>query len=154
MREEDILKERYGTDPGFRVPEGYFEKLHGEIMDKLPAYPEVERKVELSLWQRLKPYVYLAAMFVGIWLMMNVFHRVSGYGAFSLDNIPETVAVAMASGDDYSLQQMETNDYELMNEIAANYDNFDEFESDFGYELKPQYASMEVSASSPATVDI
>ncbi len=36
MRQEDILKEKYGTDAGFRVPDGYFDNLNSAIMSKLP----------------------------------------------------------------------------------------------------------------------
>ena len=92
MRHEDQLKDKYGTDPGFRVPDGYFEELNLKIMETLPPYPEAPRKVELSLWQKVKPYVYLAAMFAGIWLMMKVFHTVTTSESLNLDNPPAALA--------------------------------------------------------------
>ena len=100
MRQEDILKEKYGTDAGFRVPDGYFDNLNSAIMSKLPDYPEVERVAPLSVWQRVKPYVYLAAMFAGIWCTMKMVTMIQSAPAgteVSLDNPPAMIAQAMSS---------------------------------------------------------
>lgn len=151
MRQEDQLKGKYGTDTGFSVPEGYFDELRVQVMQKLPPYPDSPKYVELSLWQRLKPYVYLAAMFAGIWLMMNVFHHVSGYGALSLENPPEAIASALASdAGDFPLGISAGYDYELENEICSDFNDIKEFQSAFGYDLKPEYASMNVSGTRTA----
>lgn len=71
MKEEDIIK-RYGKDNPFRVPEGYFLKFTEQLMEQLPDL-EVESKVEISkevvvvsMWQRVKPLLYMAAMFIGL----------------------------------------------------------------------------------------
>ncbi len=71
-RQEDILIEKYGRKGGWTVPEGYFESVYKEIDAKLPSFPEAPRHVEMTAWQRMKPYVYLAAMFAGIWLMIHL----------------------------------------------------------------------------------
>lgn len=146
---EDKLREKYGTDPGLTVPDGYFEELNARIMSNLPSYPEAPRHVEMTSWQRVKPYVYLAAMFAGIWLMMNMFHHLSmSSGSFNLDNPPEAL-VQLAASDGYDIVpafNMES-DYDLEQEVSGNYDSFDDFESDFGYELSPEYSSLEISDS-------
>lgn len=149
MRQEDQLISKYGRDPGFRVPDGYFDRLNSGIMASLPPYPEAPKPVDLSLWQRIKPYAYLAAMFAGIWLMMGIFHHVSTTtGELSLDNPPASIASAMALGvEDAYPYIMTESDYELEKEVSAYYDSFDEFENDFGYELKPEFSSLNVSAS-------
>lgn len=143
MRHEDQLKDKYGTDPGFRVPDGYFEELNLKIMESLPAYPEAPRRVDMSLWQKVKPYVYLAAMFAGIWMMMKVFHTVSTSESLNLDNPPAAIAQAMASATDEALPYFTTaNDYALEEEMTQTYSSIEEFEADFGYDFKPQYASL------------
>ena len=148
MREEEKLIEKYGRETGYRVPDGYFEELRLNIMTNLPPYQETPREVNMSLWQRMKPYVYLAAMFAGIWLMMNVFHRVSDMGTLNLDNPPEAIASAMVIQDEeYAPYLITDNDYELEHEVSANYDSIDEFEKDFGYDLKPEYEKMNVGAT-------
>ncbi|GHU79331.1 hypothetical protein FACS1894145_3240 [Bacteroidia bacterium] len=59
------------TDP-FKVPERYFENFVPDLMAKLPEHPVEQPKV-ISLWDRVKPFVYMAAMFAGIALVVNLF---------------------------------------------------------------------------------
>lgn len=143
MRPEEQIKEKYGTDPGYRVPDNYFEDLNKKIMSQLPPYQATERVVEMTLWQRMKPYVYLAAMFAGIWLMMNVFHRISSAESLNLDNPPAALAAALnVTYEEYVPYVVNGNDYALQQSVSESYDNIDDFEEDFGYSLKPEYANL------------
>ena len=73
MKEEDILLKKIGKEHSFKVPEGYFENLTSEVMDKLPEKEKVAFKEEpVSTWTRLKPLLYMAAMFVGAALIIRV----------------------------------------------------------------------------------
>jgi hypothetical protein len=65
------LEEIEKIDP-FKVPEGYFEGLTSNIMSHLPDRVQVE-PIKINLWTRLQPWLYVAAMFVGISLMINLF---------------------------------------------------------------------------------
>ena len=62
----------------FKVPSDYFETLSDRIMSNLPAeeFSVVEELVVdtpvISLWEKLKPLTYLAAMFVGAALLIRV----------------------------------------------------------------------------------
>jgi hypothetical protein len=58
----------------FQTPEGYFERLSDSVMSQLPKRIEVA-KPRISTWQRIQPWVYMAAMFCGIALMVNLFTR-------------------------------------------------------------------------------
>ncbi len=71
MKEEDIIK-GFGNNNPFRVPEGYFQRFTEQLMEQLPNL-EVESKGETSedvkvvtMWQRVKPLLYMAAMFIGM----------------------------------------------------------------------------------------
>ena len=65
MKEEDILLKKLGKENSFKVPDGYFENLTSEVMNKLPEKEKVAFKEEpVSTWTRLKPLLYMAAMFV------------------------------------------------------------------------------------------
>ena len=56
----------------FKVPEGYFETFTENMMSSLPD--RVAPKEEpVTLWMRMQPWVYMAAMFAGIALMINLF---------------------------------------------------------------------------------
>lgn len=68
----DILKEINRRD-GMTVPEGYFEQLNRRIMAQLPELPADEEPRRSSLWLKIRPYAYMAAMFGGIYCMMQLF---------------------------------------------------------------------------------
>ena len=64
MAKEDYLLSKCGRENPFKVPEGYFDQFTDDLMAKLPERTfdeEAPRKV--TLWDKVKPVVYLAAMF-------------------------------------------------------------------------------------------
>ncbi len=75
MKEEEIIR-KCGTENPFTVPEGYFEQFTGKLMEQLsdeaPIAEDTERPV-ITLWQRVKPWFYLAAMFAGVIFSAKVF---------------------------------------------------------------------------------
>ena len=73
MKEEDTLLKKIGKEHSFKVPDGYFENLTSEVMNKLPEKEKVAFKEEhISTWTRLKPLFYMAAMFIGAALIIRV----------------------------------------------------------------------------------
>lgn len=69
MKEEDKLNKKYGKENPFTVPEGYFDNLTHEIMSKLPEKETIfTEEKEISMWQRVRPWLYMAAMFIAILL--------------------------------------------------------------------------------------
>lgn len=73
MKEEDELLRKCGTKNPFSVPEGYFDNFTRELMDKLPEKEVVSAQTTITTWQRMKPWVYMAAMFCGLMLSVRVF---------------------------------------------------------------------------------
>lgn len=149
VKAEKYIEQKVGRVSGFAMPEGYMERMRGDVMGKLPPYPEAPRAVKLSAWQRVKPYVYLAAMFAGIWCTMKIFHDMSNRSAeLSLDNPPALVAEAMQSSD-YSAEWYVDDVYDigLQDEVAAQYGTIENFEAAFGYDFEPEYASIDVDVS-------
>ena len=73
MGKEDNILRKVGTQNPFRVPENYFEDFTQELMNKLPEKEPMQRLSEPTLWQRVKPWVYMTAMFVGIMLSVRIF---------------------------------------------------------------------------------
>lgn len=73
MKEEDTLLKKLGKENSFKVPDGYFENLTSEMMNKLPEKETVAFKEEpVSTWTRVKPLLYMAAMFIGAALIIRV----------------------------------------------------------------------------------
>ena len=72
MKEEDNILKKVGTENAFRVPEGYFENFTSELMNRLPEKEKLafEQK-EPTMWERVKPWAYMAAMFVGAALIIR-----------------------------------------------------------------------------------
>lgn len=73
MKEEDNILKKAGKENVFRVPDGYFESLTSEVMSRLP---EKEKPVfitkEPTKWEKMKPWLYMAAMFAGAALIIRV----------------------------------------------------------------------------------
>lgn len=74
MKEEKALIEKIGKRNSFKVPDGYFENLTEKVMEVLPEkQPVVVSEEEVTIWTRVKPFLYLAAMFVGAALIIQLF---------------------------------------------------------------------------------
>ncbi|MDR2138645.1 MAG: hypothetical protein LBP50_03750 [Tannerella sp.] len=67
------LEEWKGSNP-FQVPDGYLKELTGQIMSRLPEKPREETKV-VSLYERIHPWLYLAAVFIGLIFLFKVFNQ-------------------------------------------------------------------------------
>lgn len=73
MAKEDYLIKKCGLENHFKTPDGYFESFTDKVMANLPERTfEEDKPRTVSLWDRVKPLVYLAAMFVGIALMFGI----------------------------------------------------------------------------------
>lgn len=72
MNEEERLRQQYGKKNPFKVPDGYFERLTDTVMSRLP---ETEPKVQppVSVWEKVRPWLYMAAMFVGLMFTIRMF---------------------------------------------------------------------------------
>lgn len=113
---------------GMKVPDGYFDSFVASMNDKLPYRPEAEDPNYISeeskpktTWQQLRPYVYLAAMFAGIWLMLQVFASVS----ITTDLMPidENPVLSEAFSDENFVYDYCYNDYssfEIIDDINSN----------------------------------
>ena len=65
MKEEDYILKKIGKENHFQTPEGYFEQLTSEVMNRLPEIDYSQEEAPVSLWVKLKPLFYLAAVFMG-----------------------------------------------------------------------------------------
>ena len=69
--EQNNLDRLKGKNP-FTVPKGYMEGLTANIMSQLPERePEKEAK-KVSLMDRVRPWLYMAAVFAGLGLFFKV----------------------------------------------------------------------------------
>lgn len=117
------LKQRFGTENHFTVPENYFKELVPTIMEQLP---EVEEKVTppIRLWDKVKPWIYMAAMFCGLFFSIRtVVNRSDSLGVTNtigseeFSELPEEYLDPIIDNvvlDDYSLYMYLTEADESM----------------------------------------
>lgn len=69
----------------FEVPEGYFENLHANIMSRIETEKIVQEDTTTrrSVGDVLRPYLYIAAMFVGLALLINIIPHIQDNNASS-----------------------------------------------------------------------
>ena len=62
MKEENYLKDTYGTNPHFKVPGGYFDDFNSRMMQMLPEQKAISIEMKPSRWLRWRPYVAAASV--------------------------------------------------------------------------------------------
>ena len=114
LNELDDLK---GKNP-FKVPKGYMEGLTEQIMAGIPDVSHRETKV-VSLRDRIRPWLYLAAVFAGLLIFFKVFiNPVSQDTADQTDNAPAYLQALVS--DDF-LQYITDEDLEYLEYIENQY---------------------------------
>ncbi len=122
MKTTESILDKAGRRDGMTVPEGFFGEFVGRMSSSLPVRPEAETPVRIippkTMWERLRPYVYLAAMFAGIWCMLKMFTLMN---PANVDlSIDKNHILTEALGDDnfvYDYIIDDINDRELFEEM-------------------------------------
>ncbi len=92
------LKEIDKTKNPFKVPENYFAQFNEEIMNRLPE-KEIIVPEPVSMWDRAKPWVYLAAMFVGLYITINFLVKTPGSGSTTEDQLANQQMLSTSPGN-------------------------------------------------------
>lgn len=112
---------KINRNDGMTVPEGFFEDFAAKMEAMLPERPEAEqpRRIEhRTTWQRVRPYVYMAAMFAGIWCMLKMF-TMMGPGNIDLSIDKNHILTDALSDDNFVYEYIidDLNDSELFDEM-------------------------------------
>lgn len=99
-----------GRRKPFRVPESYFENFTEDFMSRLPEKRAEETK-KISFSERVKPWLYMAAAFVGILILFNVFNLFTETPDGQGDTSVKTVSSVSRSGDTVSDEDAEFLEY-------------------------------------------
>lgn len=139
MSDKDIhsdILDRVGRQSGMTVPEGFFDSFAERMKQSLPEQ-EWERGADeplpaprpsRTLWHAVRPYVYMAAMFAGIWLMMNVSTLVGTGGDASV----------LAPADAPTLADLiDANETEFDEYVVDNYDRIDLYDDLYASGFNP-----------------
>lgn len=126
----DRIEERGFKTPsaGMKVPDGYFDEFARRMADNLPYRPEAEEadyhpvETRPNIWARVRPFVYMAAMFAGIWLMLQMFAMMGGAGK-PLPSMDSNPVIASAFNDDEFINQYlydDLSNYDILDELTGN----------------------------------
>lgn len=110
---------------GFTVPQDYFEKFAEQFEAQLPFRAELEAPETLeasrTTWQKIRPYVYMAAMFAGVWCMLQMFYRITNNGtSMAIESNP---IIADALTDDnfvFDYVYSDANSWDIVDEMVQD----------------------------------
>ncbi len=150
MNPEQKLLDKIGRTHGLTVPDSDFLcQVYIRVSQQLPEKKAPQQK-KRTPWQIMRPYVYLAAMFAGLWLTMRIVTSltVAPQQPVSLDNPPVLVAQAMSTPEVAEQINLASKvpEVSIVADAAADYSNMDEFEEAFDYELDPSIEKLDVAA--------
>ncbi|KKY60341.1 hypothetical protein [Tannerella forsythia] len=100
----------------FRVPEGYMEGLTDQIMARLPECPQQKETKVVSMADKIRPWLYLAASFIGLLL---IFKGIQGERV-QKDHTADPLLVKMEAPE-ASLNAISEEDQEFLEYLEAQY---------------------------------
>ena len=103
--EQNNLDRLKGKNP-FTVPEGYMEGLTANIMSQLPEREPEEEVKKVSLMDRVRPWLYMAAVFAGLGLFFKVLVGPEDKAA-KTEVSPASVSALQAAEDEEYLEYLE-----------------------------------------------
>lgn len=122
MKYNDILS-KVDHQSGMTVPEGYFENFAHKMAASLPEqeWERPSNEMPRSMWHKVRPYLYMAAMFMGVWCMMKMFDLMRPSNEdFGIENnsiLAEAVSNDAFINDYYTSS---VDDGELLDELYAD----------------------------------
>lgn len=133
MKNENDILSKLGNNSGMKVPENYFADFASRMAKELPIQDfEIKQSTKVlprSRWQQMRPYIYLAAMFMGIWCMMKMFNLMQPSDAtISIENNP--ILISAIDDDSFAedfYYEESINDYDILEDMYNQGVNTSEF---------------------------
>lgn len=117
-REENILKERFGKQNPFKVPDGYFDHLTEKIMENLPEQEVrvIDIRSRQTLWQKMPLRKIAAAVAVAALLGGGTFWALQHEGDSKMVAHAKKHEQKTLSSDDAAFNEMA--DYAMIDNEA------------------------------------
>ncbi|MDE5837594.1 MAG: hypothetical protein K2K52_09235 [Paramuribaculum sp.] len=106
-KEHSNILDRIDHSDGMTVPPGYFADFAKRVEAQIPEKAEVAPPQVRTFWQKVRPYAYMAAMFAGIWCMMNMVNLLKPDSAQ-----PSTLLAEAFSDDNFMSEYYLDNSYD------------------------------------------
>lgn len=148
MKENKDILNQINRRDGLTVPDGFFADFAAKMADSLPERPELEKPESIvaprTFWHRVRPYVYMAAMFGGVWCMLKMFTLMSSTDNDLSINSNTVLANAVCNEqfvEDYVIDDVSNWDiYDYMLEDSIDVYNL----QDSIYNSNPEAATLEL----------
>lgn len=118
MKQENDILTKCGNRRPFTVPEGYFDRLDGQIMDALPQRVNDAPVRTVTTWMKIRPYLYMAASFAALYFGIGFFVNSNGR-----QNSAESMADVTIYSDEYIdsfLDESMVSDYMIYDLLVNN----------------------------------
>lgn len=119
MNTKENNLDRFRGKNSFTVPEGYMEGLTANIMSQLPEKPREEAK-KISMMDRVRPWLYMAAVFAGMGLF---FRAVVFVDDPAKENVETLLVKTDVSAKDLAVKQA-TEDEEYLEYLETKYTGY------------------------------
>ncbi|MCM1297584.1 MAG: hypothetical protein NC311_18760 [Muribaculaceae bacterium] len=117
MNNNNNILDTIGRTDGMTVPDGYFDNFAALMMKKLPEHQSNDIPEKRTLWLKVRPYVYLAAMFAGIFCMMELFSTIKNPSTdLNINNFPALTATLENGALDCDII-FDIDEYDLLDDI-------------------------------------
>lgn len=120
MKEDKNILDQINRNSGMTTPDNYFADFAEKMMQSLPEKQEPVIK-PLTTWQRVRPYAYLAAMFAGIWCMVEMVDLITSSAGTPIESNEQIVAEAIT--DDSFFDEYCYEDYDEYSLLETMYDD-------------------------------
>ena len=100
----------------FRVPEGYMEGLTDRIMARLPECPQQKETKVVSMADKIRPWLYWAASFIGLLLIFKGIQE----GGMQKEHTVDPLLVETEAPES-SLNAISEEDQEFLEYLEAQY---------------------------------
>lgn len=120
MKDMNSNQDKFKGDNPFKTPQGYMDGLNDLIMSQIPV-KESKKAIQITFAQRVRPWLYLAAVFAGLGLF---FKAVIGPDFIGKQNTSDSLYVqsSVSEGTMSALSSAEDKEYqEYIENKYANY---------------------------------
>ena len=120
MKDMNSNLDKFKGDNPFKTPQGYMDGLNDLIISQLPV-KESKKAIQITFAQRVRPWLYLAAVFAGLGLF---FKAVIGPDFIGKQNTSDSLYVqsSVSEGTMSALSSAEDKEYqEYIENKYANY---------------------------------
>jgi len=128
MKDMNSNLDKFKGDNPFKTPQGYMDGLNDLIMSQLPV-KESNKAIQITFAQRVRPWLYLAAVFVGLGLF---FKAVIGPNFIGKQNPSDSLYVQTTVSEGTMSAISTAEDKEYQEYIENKYANY-VLEGELGY---------------------